>query len=201
MAAQAIAQALDTDLFVVDISRIVSKYVGETEKNLDMVFDDAERAGAVLLFDEADGLFTRRSDQVRDAHDRYANLEVAFMLQRIEAYSGIAVLTTNLRQNLDQAFMRRLRFVVDFPKPDAQARERIWQQCLTSKAPRQGDIDFRYLARHLDLTGGHIRQITLRAAFAAAADGGAIHMRHIVAATRAEMRKLGLPDADLDLAA
>lgn len=201
MAAQGIANALDTDLFVVDISRIVSKYVGETEKNLDAVFDDAERAGAVLLFDEADGLFTRRSDQVRDAHDRYANLEVAFLLQRIEAYTGVAILTTNLRQNLDQAFMRRLRFIVEFPKPDAAAREKIWQQCLTSRAPCHADIDFRYLARHVDLTGGNIRQITLRAAFAAASDGGAIQMRHIIAATRAELRKLGLSEASMELAA
>jgi hypothetical protein len=200
MAAQAIARELRAELYVVDIARVVSKYIGETEKNLEAVFSEAEQAGAVLLFDEADALFGRRSE-VKDAHDRYANIEVAYLLQRMEMYTGIAILTTNLRQNVDPAFLRRLRFIVDFPKPDAAARELIWQQCLTAAAPKEPDLDFRFIARRVDVTGGNIRQITLRAAFAAAAEGKPIGMHHIVGATRAELRKLGLSDADLEMAA
>jgi SpoVK/Ycf46/Vps4 family AAA+-type ATPase len=200
MAAQAIARELQTDTYVVDLSRVVSKYIGESEKNLDAVFNDAERAGAVLLFDEADALFGKRSE-VKDAHDRYANIEVAYLLQRMEAFAGLAILTTNFRQNLDSAFLRRLRFVVEFPKPDSQAREAIWRQCLPEAAPRQGDIDFRFLARRLELTGGNIRQITLRAAFAAASEkADAIEMRHVVTATRAELIKLGMQSAERELA-
>lgn len=199
MAAQAIARELHTDTYVVDLSRVISKYIGESEKNLDSVFDDAERAGAVLLFDEADALFGKRSE-VKDAHDRYANLEVAYLLQRMEAFGGLAILTTNFRQNLDQAFLRRLRFVIEFPKPDASARETIWRQCVPDAAP-QGEIDFRFLARRLELTGGNIRQITLRAAFAAAGDHIAgIQMRHIMSATRAELIKLGMQSAERELA-
>ena len=169
------------------LSRVVSKYIGETEKQLDAVFNDAERAGAVLLFDEADALFGKRSE-IKDSHDRYANIEVAYLLQRMEAFSGLAILTTNLRRNLDDAFLRRLRFVVEFPKPDAPAREAIWRLCLPQAAPLAADVNLRLLARRLELTGGSIRQITIRAAFAAAADGaGAIAMRHVIAAARAEL--------------
>jgi hypothetical protein len=200
MAAQAIARQLDTELYIVDLARIVSKYIGETEKNLDAAFNDAERASAVLLFDEADALFGKRSD-VKDSHDRYANIEVAYLLQRMETYSGVAILTTNLRQNLDSAFLRRLRFIIEFPKPDAAARERIWQQCLSSGAPRAADLDFTQLARRVDITGGNIRQITLQAAFAAAAEAAPIAMRHLIAATRAELRKLGRAEIDLEAAA
>ncbi|MBV1800611.1 ATP-binding protein [Siccirubricoccus sp. G192] len=155
MAAQAIARALGTELFQVDLARVVSKYIGETEKNLDVVFDEAERAGVVLLCDEADALFGKRGE-VRDAHDRYANLETAYLLQRLEAFAGLAVLTSNLRQNIDSAFLRRLRFVVEFPRPDAAAREYIWHQCLHG-APRSDDVNelaIRVLARRLELTGG-----------------------------------------------
>jgi SpoVK/Ycf46/Vps4 family AAA+-type ATPase len=201
MAAHAIARALRTETYVVDLSRVVSKYIGESEKNLDVVFSDAERAGAVLLFDEADALFGKRSE-IKDAHDRYANIEVAYLLQRIEAFSGLAVLTTNFRQNLDQAFVRRLRFVVDFPRPDAAAREAIWRQCLPRTAPVADDVRVRALARRLDLTGGNIRQTTLRAAFLAASDGAAsIRMTHVLEATRAELLKLGMTGAERELAA
>jgi hypothetical protein len=199
MAAQAIARSLHTQVYQVDLSRVVSKYIGESEKNLDAVFTDAERAGAVLLFDEADALFGKRSE-IKDAHDRYANIEVAYLLQRIEAFGGLAVLTTNFRQNLDQAFLRRLRFVIDFPRPDARAREAIWRQCLPPTAPVQPDVDVRFLARRIELTGGNIRQITLRAAFAAAQDRvQAIGMVHLLKATRAELRKLGMPTAEREL--
>jgi hypothetical protein len=200
MAAQAVARALNTENYVVDLSRVMSKYIGESEKNLDAVFDDAERAGAVLVFDEADALFGKRSE-TKDAHDRYANIEVAYLLQRMEAFAGLAILTTNFRQNLDAAFMRRLRFVVEFPKPDAEAREAIWRLCLGA-APVAEDVTLRFLARRFELMGGNIRQITLRAAFAAAAEkADAIATRHLVTAMRAELSKLGMHSAERELAA
>lgn len=199
MAAQAIAHELGTETYVIDLSRVVSKYIGETEKFIDATFHDAQRAGAVLQIDEAEALFGRRSE-VKDSHDRYANLEVAYLLQRMEAFDGVAILTTNLSQNVDQAFLRRLRFVIDFPKPDVNAREKIWRQCLPKDAPIR-DINFRFLSRRLELTGGHIRQITLRAAFAAAREGAkAIEMKHLVNATHAELVKLGMVMAERDLA-
>jgi hypothetical protein len=201
MAAQAIARELGTQTYVVDLSRVVSKYIGESEKHLDAAFRDAERAGAVLLFDEADALFGKRSE-IKDAHDRYANIEIAYLLQRIESFGGLAILTTNFRQNVDQAFLRRLRFVVEFPKPDALAREAIWRQCLPKAAPVAPDVDLRSLSRRLELTGGNIRQVTLHAAFTAAHEGAeAITMRHLLSATRAELRKLGMPIAERELSA
>lgn len=199
MASQAIACALGTEVFLVDLSRVVSKYIGETEKNLDAIFEEAERANALIQVDEADCSFGRRGEQ-KDGHDRYANLEVAYLLQRVESFSGLAILTTNLKQNVDPAFMRRLRFVVDFPKPDAAAREAIWRRCLPEKAPLAPGLDFSFLARQVDITGGNIRQITLRAAFAAASEGQPIDMRHIFAATRAELIKLGATGAIRELA-
>ena len=204
MAAQAIAHALKTEAFLVDLSRVVSKFIGESEKNLDAVFTDAERAGAVLVFDEADAIFGKRSE-IKDAHDRYANIEVAYLLQRMESFSGLIILTTNFRQNLDQAFLRRLRFVVEFPKPDAAAREAIWRRCLPDNAPVARDVDFAALGRRIELTGGNIRQITLRAAFAAASEPSGdtqprrIEMRHLIAAARAELVKLGRGSAVRDL--
>lgn len=197
MAAQAVAKALDLQLLRLDLSRVVSKYIGDTEKNIDIVFEDAAKSGAALLVDEADALFGKRSE-VKDAHDRYANIEVAFLLQRMEAFEGLAILTTNLRQNLDPAFLRRLRFIVDFPRPDAEARERIWRFCLPPASHQLDDAAFRQLARKIDLTGGHIRQITLRAAFAAAAVRSRIGLEHIARAARAELAKLGLPAVALD---
>lgn len=192
MAAQAIGRALQRTVFAVDLSRVVSKFIGETEKNLDAVFVEAERAGAVLLFDEADALFGKRSE-VKDAHDRYANIETAYLLQRMEAFSGLAILTSNFGQNLDSAFLRRLRFAVEFPRPDAAAREIIWRQCLPQEAPLAEDLDLSFLARRVEITGGNIRQITLRAAFSAAAEGVPINLDHILKATRAEVLKLGMP--------
>lgn len=199
MAAQAIARELRTEVFAVDLSRVVSKYIGETEKNLDAVFTEAERAHVVLLINEAESTAGKRGEQ-KDAHDRYANLEIAYLLQRMESFSGLAILTTNFKQNIDQAFLRRLRFVIDFPKPDAKARETIWRQCLPAAAPVGTGVDFSFLARQVEITGGNIRQITLRAAFAAANEGSAIEMRHIFAATRAELLKLGANGAMRELA-
>jgi SpoVK/Ycf46/Vps4 family AAA+-type ATPase len=198
MAAQAIARRLGVDVFAVDLSRIVSKYIGETEKHLDAVFVDAERSGSVLLFDEADALFGKRSE-VKDAHDRYANLEVAYLLQRMEAFGGLAILTTNHRQNLDSSFVRRLRFIVEFPKPDAEARKKIWQLCFPSPGIVDADVDWRLLAR-FDLSGGIIRQVTLRAAFMAARDKSTtIKMQHLLAALRCELTKLGMQTAEREL--
>lgn len=199
MAAMGIAQRLGIQILRLELSRIVSKYIGDTEKNLDSVFTDAQRSGAAILIDEADALLGKRSE-VKDAHDRYANIEVAYLLQRMEAYEGLAILTTNMRKNLDPAFLRRLRFMVDFPRPDVGAREKIWRQCLPYESHQLSDADFRQLARKLDLTGGQIRQITLRGAFIAAAAGSRIGLDHIAHAASAELTKLGMAPIEIDLA-
>ena len=198
MAAMGVARRLGIQILRLDLSKVVSKYIGDTEKNIDRVFEDAQRSGSAILIDEADALLGKRS-QVKDAHDRYANIEVAYLLQRLEAYAGLAILTTNMRQNLDTAFLRRLRFVVEFPRPDVEAREKIWRQCLPAESHKLDDAEFRQLARKIDLTGGHIRQITLRAAFIAAAADTQINLEHIAQATRAELAKLGMPPIELDL--
>ena len=198
MAAMGVARKLGVQILRLDLSRVVSKYIGETEKHIDQIFVDAQRSGSAILIDEADALFGKRSE-VKDAHDRYANIEVAFLLQRIEAYEGLAILTTNLRKNLDPAFLRRLRFVVDFPRPDAEAREKIWRRCLPDGSHSLDDAAFRQLARRIELTGGHLRQITLRAAFIAAAGDTPINLEHISHAARGEFAKLGMPPVELEL--
>jgi len=198
MAAQAIAHELDIEIFALDLSRVVSKYIGETEKNIDAVFADAQRSGAAVLIDEADALLGKRSE-VKDAHDRYANIEVAYLLQRMESFEGLAILTTNIRQNIDQAFQRRLRFVIEFPRPDARARAEIWRRCLPQAAHALSEREISLLAHKSDLTGGHIRQITLRAAFAAAAENALIGITHLNQAMNAELNKLGMPAVDLSL--
>ncbi|HEU0237004.1 MAG TPA: AAA family ATPase [Candidatus Limnocylindrales bacterium] len=187
MAAEAIADALEQDLYRIDLSAVVSKYIGETEKNLASAFDEAERAGAVLFFDEADALFGKRTD-VRDSHDRYANIEIDYLLQRMEEYTGLAILATNRKAALDRAFLRRLRFLVDFPFPAADLRLRIWQKVLPPSAPTQR-IDFGALSR-LDLSGGSIQSVALNAAFLAAADGRVIAMDHLAHAASREYAKL-----------
>jgi AAA+ superfamily predicted ATPase len=198
MAAIAIARRLDIQLLRLDLSRVVSKYIGDTEKNIDRIFTDAQRSGSAILFDEADALLGKRSE-VKDAHDRYANIEVAYLLQRMEAFDGLAILTTNMRQNLEAALLRRLRFIIDFPRPDVDARERIWRQCLPEESHLLDDQAFRQLARKIDLTGGHIRQMTLRAAFIAAAAESRIQLTHVAQAARAELAKLGMPPVELDV--
>jgi AAA+ superfamily predicted ATPase len=200
MAAIGIARRLDIQLLRLDLSRVVSKYIGDTEKNIDRIFTDAQRSGAAILFDEADALLGKRSE-VKDAHDRYANIEVAYLLQRMEAFEGLAILTTNMRQNLEAALLRRLRFIIDFPRPDVDARERIWRQCLPEESHLLDDQAFRQLARKIDVTGGHIRQMTLRAAFIAAAAGSRIQLPHVAQAAQAELAKLGMPPVELDAAA
>jgi SpoVK/Ycf46/Vps4 family AAA+-type ATPase len=187
LAAEAIANEVELDLYRVDLATLVSKYIGETEKNLKRLFDSAETSGAVLLFDEADALFGKRSE-VKDSHDRYANIEVAYLLQRVEAYRGLAILTTNMKSALDRAFLRRIRFVVQFPFPDATAREMIWRREFPEATP-VGTIDFPVLAR-LSLSGGHIHSIVLNAAFKAAAGTGRIEHAMLAEAARAEFAKL-----------
>ena len=190
MAAAVLAHELERDLYQIDLANVMSKYIGETEKHLRKIFDAAERSGAILLFDEADALFGKRS-QVRDSHDRYANLEVSYLLQRMESYRGVAILTTNLQNSLDAAFQRRLRFVAHFPFPEEQSRERIWRGVFPKAAPTQG-LDYARLAR-LAVTGGTIRNIAILAAFLAAEDGEPIGMRHALAAAQTEYGKLDKP--------
>ncbi|POX40257.1 AAA family ATPase [Streptomyces sp. Ru73] len=187
LAAEVMAKELGLDLFIIDLSQVVSKYIGETEKNLSRVFDAAERGGALLLFDEADALFGKRSE-VKDSHDRYANLEVSYLLMRMEAYRGLAVLTTNMKKALDSAFMRRIRFVVDFPFPGEKERAEIWRRVLPAQAPVKG-IDPDLLAQ-LTVAGGSIRNIALSGAFLAAEEGDHLEMRHMLAAARTEYLKL-----------
>ena len=190
MAAEVVAGEMGLDLYVVDLASVVDKYVGETEKNLDRIFAEAESVNGVLLFDEADALFGKRSD-VADAHDRYANVEVAYLLQRMELFEGIAILATNLRSNLDEAFARRLDALIDFPEPEEADRLRLWDRCLGSLAPRAGDMDLEFLARAFKLSGGNIRNIVLAAAYMAAEAGRSISMADLVRATQREYRKLG----------
>ncbi|HXY43275.1 MAG TPA: ATP-binding protein, partial [Acidimicrobiales bacterium] len=190
MSAEVVAESLGLELYVIDLSSVVDKYVGETEKNLDRIFVEAERVNGVLLFDEADAVFGKRSE-VKDAHDRYANVEVAYLLQRMERFEGVAILTTNLRSNVDEAFLRRIDVVVEFPVPSPEQRERLWRKLLRREVPVQGDIDVAFLARSFELSGGNIRNVVVAAAFEAADAGKPMTMVHMVRATAAEYRKLG----------
>jgi SpoVK/Ycf46/Vps4 family AAA+-type ATPase len=187
MAAEVLAFHLRLDLYRIDLSSVVSKYIGETEKNLRQVFDAAEEGGVLLLFDEADALFGKRTE-VKDSHDRYANIEVGYLLQRMEAYQGLAILTTNLKSSLDRAFQRRLRFIVNFPFPDASLREAIWSRAFPAKAPTH-DLDPKKLGQ-LNMTGGNIRNVALNAAFLAAESKKPIEMRHVLQAARLEAQKI-----------
>jgi len=190
MSAEVVAAELGLDLYVIDLSTVVDKYIGETEKNLDRIFVEADRVNGVLLFDEADAIFGKRSE-VKDAHDRYANVEVAYLLQRMETFDGLAVLTTNLRSNLDEAFTRRLDAIVDFPMPEEEDRERIWRANLRPGLPVAGDLDVPFLARAFNLSGGNIRNIAVAAAYLAAGQRRAVEMADLVRATEREYRKLG----------
>lgn len=190
MAAEVIAHDLGLELYVVDLATVVDKYVGETEKNLERIFTAAAGINAVLFFDEADAVFGKRSD-VKDAHDRYANVESAYLLQRMESFDGLAVLATNLRANIDDAFTRRLDVLVDFPMPDPSARRTLWDLSLGTTVRRAGDIDLPFLADSFEMAGGSIRSAAVTAAYLAADDAGVIAMRHVVTAVHREYRKLG----------
>ena len=202
MAAEIIANELGLDLYKIDLAGVVSKYIGETEKNLDRIFTAAESANAILFFDEADALFGKRSE-VRDSHDRYANIEISYLLQKMEEYEGVAILATNLRQNLDEAFMRRLAFTVHFPFPDEAIDDASGQ---ASGRPRRRWPTIwisTFWRRQFKLSGGNIKNVALAASFLAAEDGGVITMTHMIRATRREYQKLGkqLSGAELGLAA
>jgi Winged helix domain, variant/ATPase family associated with various cellular activities (AAA) len=190
LAAEILARELRLDLFKIDLSQIVSKYIGETEKNLNRVFEEARATSAILFFDEADALFGRRSE-VRDAHDRYANIEIAYLLQKMEEYEGISILATNLKQNLDEAFARRLAFVVELPFPDATSRRRIWEAIWPRETPRAADLDLDFVARQFKLSGGSIKNVALAAAFLAAEEGSPVRDDHVLRAVRRELEKTG----------
>ena len=189
LAAEVIGTDLGLDLYVIDLSTVVDKYIGETEKNLERVFSEAEGVSAILFFDEADALFGKRSE-VSDARDRYANLEVSYLLQRMEQFDGLAILATNLRGNLDEAFPRRLSTVVDFAEPDAALRLRLWHQQL-APVPLADDIDLEVIAEEYELTGGNIRSAAVTAAVSAAESGTSVTMSLLDAAVRHQYRKLG----------
>ena len=190
MAAAVIANELGLDLLRIDLAQVVSKFIGETEKNLERVFVAAEQSDAILFFDEADALFGKRSD-VKDAHDRYANIEISYLLQRMEEYDGLAILATNLRHHLDEAFLRRLQVSVEFPFPDETHRRRIWATLFPPEAPLGPDVDFDVLAREVKLAGGNLKNIALAAAFGAAAEGSTIDLAHLARAAWREHQKLG----------
>jgi hypothetical protein len=190
MSAELIAGSLGLDLYVIDLSTIVDKYIGETEKNLDRVFNEADRVNGVLLFDEADAIFGKRSE-VKDARDRYANVEVAYLLQRMEVFDGMAILTTNLRANVDEAFLRRLDAIVEFPVPEVEDRRRLWERNLPAALPMADDIDTDFLAHRFTLSGGNIRNVAVGAAFRAAEGERRVAMADLVRETAREYRKLG----------
>ena len=190
MAAEVIANDLRLNLYRIDLSAVVSKYIGETEKNLRRLFDAADDGGAILFFDEADALFGKRSE-VKDSHDRYANIEVNYLLQRLESYHGLAILATNMKSSLDTAFVRRLRFIVNFNFPGIAERRRIWESVFPTAAP-VGTLDFDRLSR-LNLTGGTIHNAALNAAFLAASAESQVTMQLVLSAARTEMLKLDRP--------
>jgi SpoVK/Ycf46/Vps4 family AAA+-type ATPase len=200
MGAEIIAAELGLDVYKIDLSTVVSKYIGETEKNLERIFSEAQNSNAILFFDEADAIFGKRSE-VKDAHDRYANIEISYLLQRMEMYDGVTILATNLRANLDEAFTRRLHFAVDFPFPEEADRLRIWQTLFPPDVPRDPDLDFGLMARRFKLAGGNIRNIIVSAAYLAASDRGVgasegdgrgqVTMQHLLHGTRRELQKMG----------
>jgi hypothetical protein len=196
MAAAIVAAECARDLYRIDLSQVVSKYIGETEKHLETLFSEAESSDAALFFDEADAIFGKRG-AIKDAHDRFANIEVGFLLQRIESFPGLVILATNLRKNIDAAFLRRLQVIVEFPTPDLASRAAIWAATWPPGAPVANDVDPRLLAERFDLSGGHIRNIALSAAYAAAEADSPISLRHVLDAARVEYRKLDklMPDA------
>ena len=190
VAAEIIARDLGLELYKIDLSAVVSKYIGDTEKNLAKIFAEAETANAILFFDEADALFGKRSE-VKDSHDRYANIEISYLLQKMEMFEGVAILATNLRKNMDEAFVRRLAFTVHFPFPEADHRLRIWRTIWPEALPVAEAVDLDFMARRFRLTGGNIKNIALAAAFLAADDGRRVTMDHLIRATRQEFHKIG----------
>ena len=192
MAASVLANHVGLELFRVDLAGVISKYIGETEKNLDRIFTAARDADAILLFDEADALLGKRAE-VKDAHDRYANIEVAYLLQKMEEHDGVVILASNLPKNLDQAFSRRIHYVVEFARPGAVLREHLWRGMFPAEVPLAGDLDYAFLAEQFDLTGGDIQTIALEAAFLAAGEGSSVGMAHAMRAIARRQTKHGDP--------
>jgi SpoVK/Ycf46/Vps4 family AAA+-type ATPase len=190
MAAEIIAGELKLDLYKIDLSCVVSKYIGETEKNLSKIFQEAEQSNAILFFDEADAIFGKRSE-VKDSHDRYANIEINYLLQKLEEYEGIVILASNFQKNMDEAFTRRMRFIIEFPFPDEAYRYRIWQSVFPQDTPLGDDIDFEFLAKKFKMSGGNIKNIAMGAAFLAAEDSGIVSMEPVIRATKREFQKMG----------
>jgi SpoVK/Ycf46/Vps4 family AAA+-type ATPase len=199
MAVEIVAKELQIDAYKIDLSTVVSKYIGETEKNLSRIFHEAETSNAILFFDEADALFGKRSE-VKDAHDRYANIELNYLLQRMEEFEGLVILATNLRKNIDEAFFRRMHFAVEFPAPDEALRFQIWRQHFPEAAPLGSDVDFDFLANRFNLTGGHIKNIVVNAAFLAADASDRIRMEHLLRAAKREYDKIGRPCPEAECA-
>jgi SpoVK/Ycf46/Vps4 family AAA+-type ATPase len=190
MAAEIIARDLGLDLYKIDLSTVVSKYIGETEKNLSRIFEEAETSNAILFFDEADALYGKRSE-VKDSHDRYANIEINYLLQKLDEHEGIVILATNLNKNIDEAFLRRLHYAVNFPAPEKEERLLIWKGVFPAETPLADDVDFPFLAKQLNITGGSVKNIAVRAAFLAVQNSGAVHMEHIIRAAKREFQKMG----------
>jgi SpoVK/Ycf46/Vps4 family AAA+-type ATPase len=190
MAASVIAGLFDLELFQIDLSRIVSKWLGETEKNLATIFDEAEKAHAILLFDEADSLFAKRTE-VQSSNDRHANLEVNFLLQKMDRFQGITLLTSNFGSSIDEAFLRRLSFRIEFPAPTATERAALWARLTPTELEREDDVDFQALGQRFELSGGHIRNAIFKAAISAAEVDRAVSMRHLVDAANTEYRAIG----------
>ena len=190
MAAQIIARQAQLDIYKIDLSSVVSKYIGETEKNLSKIFKEAETSNAILFFNEADALFGKRSE-VKDAHDRYANIETGYLLQKMEEYEGVVILATNLSKNIDDAFLRRMQFIVEFPFPDKTLRKQIWIKIFPEEAPLSNDINFDFISEKLKLAGGNIKNIAIASAFYAADRSERIKMSHIMHAAKREYQKMG----------
>jgi SpoVK/Ycf46/Vps4 family AAA+-type ATPase len=191
LSSEIIASELDLDLYRIDLSNVVSKWIGETEKNLKQVFDQAESSGGVLLFDEADSLFGKRTSDVKSSTDRYANLEVNYLLQRMEGYDGIVLLTTNLESGIDEAFRRRLNFRIRFHAPDVEERERLWQLMIPDDVPRAETLNFEEVADRYDMAGGNIKNAALRAAILAAAENTTLNSQHLMTAAEREFTEIG----------
>jgi SpoVK/Ycf46/Vps4 family AAA+-type ATPase len=198
LAIEIIAGELHMEAFKIDLSTVVSKYIGETEKNLNRIFKEAETSNAILFFDEADALFGKRSE-VKDAHDRYANIEINYLLQRMEIYDGPVFLATNARKNIDDAFFRRMQFAIEFPLPDESLRFHLWKRHIPEQAPVSPDVDFDFLARRFSLSGGNIKNIVVNAAFLAAGNSRILHMEHFIQALRREYEKIGLMLTENDI--
>lgn len=188
MSAQIIANELHMEMYKIQLSKVISKYIGETEKNLSLIFEEAKKSNVILFFDETDALFGKRSE-VKDAHDRYANIEVAYLLQQIEEHDGITIMSTNYMKNIDEAFLRRINYIIHYPFPDAKARKQIWQKIFPVNTPVSNDVDYDFLAEKFEISGGNIKNIAVSAAFRAASENSDITMNHIILSAIHEQKK------------